>query len=677
MRACTDMDPCLLNLQSMIDDAHFTAVNYDIIQLPWEQPPLSMVLGEQEEEIVPKVMPLVGCFDRPPPDSDKHAESSVRACLKTRATAYECAISFESRRTEHLPLSDQLELALRKWDAAISISYGSFELGLDIEYMEPDQRMFVLSQVLAGKATSTINRRYDQLGKYVGWATTEGKEPFPVTKRMIVEYVRHLVTLKKPHSAYSGFVEVMKFSKHVMGLKVDLDAFQEPWVQGVFRGASQVRPLRKQSTTLTVKALCYLEELLENENWSAVDRFAVGVFLFATYARARFGDLKEIAAVIIDQAEPGSRSLGYLELHSASHKLRAVGSRLGSHLPLIAPIKGLGPGAWGRSFVKISKLVGLDLMDWKERTPLLPAPTVIGDWMDRATTNSEIGKWIKELLKGCEGFDPVGFTPHGCKATTLAMLARYGASPDVRLLLGHHQTSNGAMEVYSRDLQAAPLRILEEMFEAIRSGRFAPDATRSGQIIDRAPLQFQDAQDTGAPSARLPTPERYTPLASPSEPNVEVDDLSLPSASPFEPSAVTQLQELNLTGFEGEPDIPELVEGMEPVSSDSSDSDSSSDSGDEPHDRVVEALAVVPLDDLEWKPGCKKFQHRKTKTIHAQSLFSTSFLCGRALTEGHTEYSGKFHVKSLLCQQCDKPKIRSLDDTQTACIATAKRARIL
>ena len=671
------MDPCLEHLQSAIDDAHFTAVNYDLIEMPWDRPPLSLILGDKEPEIVPKVMPVVGCLDWPTAEGNRLDEPSARACLKTRATAFEAAISFESRRIEHLPAQDQLDLALRKWDAIISISYESFEIGLDLEFMDPEERKLVLSQVLLGKATSTINRRYEQLGKYVSWASLEGKEPFPVTKQLIVGYVRHLVNHSKPHSSFSSFAEVMKFSKHVMGLKVDLETLQEPWVQGIFRGASQIRPLRRQSTTLTVKTLCYLESLLENETLSAVDRYAAGVFLFATYARARFGDLKEIAEVIIDQAEAGARSLGYLEMHSASHKLRAVGSRLGSHLPLIAPIKGLGQGAWGKSFVRISKVVGLDLMEWKAKAPLLPAPSIIGDWMDRTTTNSEVGKWIKELLRGCDDFDSGGFTPHGCKATTLAMLAKYGASPDVRMLLGHHQTSHGAMEVYSRDLQAAPLRILEEMFESIRKGRFAPDATRSGQMMDPAPVLPLDASQTEAIPEVIHEPTEYSPQPSLSGKPMEDDEASLPSAPPLEPLWTNTPVEQDLTGFEQIFDAQDGVVDLEDLSSDSSDSETSSDTSEESPDKVVEALAGVPLDDLEWKPGCRKFQHAKTKTIHAQSLFSTGFLCGRSMTDGYTEYSGKFHVRSLLCQQCDRPKVRELEGTQATLMTTAKRAKVL
>ena len=53
-----------------------------------------------------------------------------------------------------------------------------------------------------------------------------------------------------------------------------------------------------------------------------VDRYAVGVFLVAVYSRARFGDLKRIAKIIVNDVEENNDgSLGFLEMHSESHKM--------------------------------------------------------------------------------------------------------------------------------------------------------------------------------------------------------------------------------------------------------------------------------------------------------------------------------------------------------------------
>ena len=91
-----------------------------------------------------------------------------------------------------------------------------------------------------------------------------------------------------------------------------------------------------------MKALQFLEQLLEDHKAPLVDRYATGVALFATYARARFGDLKQIAEIFVDEAAPTeNEGLGYLEMMSASHKMRSTGTRLGAHLPLIAPLNPL------------------------------------------------------------------------------------------------------------------------------------------------------------------------------------------------------------------------------------------------------------------------------------------------------------------------------------------------
>ena len=155
--------------------------------------------------------------------------------------------------------------------------------------------------------------------------------------------MRHLRNESATHSRLQGFLEVLRFAKHVVGLSRQLEAFESAWVAGIVRAAAQNRPLRKQSSVLTVSALQYLETILEDETVALVDRYAAGVILSATYSRARFGDLRQIAGIVIDEAPKGERDqLGYLEMDSASHKMRATGNRLGAHLPLVAPLKGLG-----------------------------------------------------------------------------------------------------------------------------------------------------------------------------------------------------------------------------------------------------------------------------------------------------------------------------------------------
>jgi hypothetical protein len=337
--------------------------------------------------------------------------------------------------------------------------HSAFDLGIQLFDKEYSERVRTVSEVLGGKSPATLPRRLSQLTRFAKWAREEANRlPFPLTSELIKNYIRYLRNIGSGHAAFKGFAEVLKFEKHVVGLS----ALDSAWVSGIIRAAQQQKPLRKQSTTLNVNTLQFLEMYLCNLAFALIDRFAAGVFLFAIYSRARYGDLRRIAKIIIDEvSESNESSLGFIEMLSESHKMRATGNRLGAHLPLIAPTKGLSEIAWGREFIKISRLAGLDIGDWCQSRPLAPAPTQVGDWTDRAVTTLEVGMRLRGIVAKCTDFDPTGFTPHGCKATTLIMLSKYGASPDDRLVLGHHQLHNGALEVYSRDLQSAPLRVLE------------------------------------------------------------------------------------------------------------------------------------------------------------------------------------------------------------------------
>ena len=86
----------------------------------------------------------------------------------------------------------------------------------------------------------------------------------------------------------------------------------------------------------------HLEAFLANPCKSLVDRYGVGVMLFAVFSRARVGDLASVQKVIIDGCVVDSEHEGFIEVISQSHKMRMSSSALGLHLPLIAPVRGVG-----------------------------------------------------------------------------------------------------------------------------------------------------------------------------------------------------------------------------------------------------------------------------------------------------------------------------------------------
>ena len=650
-------------MHDAINDAHAISARPSDLIMPWEEPSMSWVFGERDPFSIPDVTPVWGYVEPQHEPEDTRPGRGVP--VMDKPTVFESAISFNSFRTCHLSESDQLAILAQKWEALISINYSAFDLGIQIFDVEYAERVKIVSEVLGGKSPATLCGRLSQVARFVKWATNDAKsDPFPVSAELIKNYIRHLRNDGSGHTAYKGFAEVLKFMKHVVGLDCDLTAFDSAWVSGIIRTAQQERPLRRQSATLNVKTLQFLEAYLCNERHALVDRYAAGVFLFAIYSRARFGDLRKIARVLFDEATGvNETSLGFIEMHSESHKMRATGNRLGAHLPLIAPIKGLSEIAWGLEFAKVSKLVGLDVKSWAKGNPLLPAPTHIGDWTDRSVTSSEVCKWIHGVLQSCHDFEPTGFTPHGCKATTLIMLSKYGASPEDRLILGHHQLNRGALEVYARDLQSSPLRVLEQMFADIRGGRFSPDTTRSGMFTP-VPNQVI-VESPGIDGVRSPVAVSVNPTpTSPADDTQETSEHAFSAREPVQ-GPETVADAMPLQRLTSESNV-----------SDDSESEFCSDESDA--EEVIRDMATSQRPAGHWHPGCSLYQHGRSKLVHALSTFGhrTAFVCGRPLSKEYKPFHARFFVDALKCQQCNKGQVQTPEGERAAVAGAAvKRAR--
>ena len=75
-----------------------------------------------------------------------------------KATAFEHATSFNSKRTCHLPESEQFLLLIQKWEAVISIDPRAFDLGVDVEGLLYEERLSVVRDVLGGKAIAMSDK---------------------------------------------------------------------------------------------------------------------------------------------------------------------------------------------------------------------------------------------------------------------------------------------------------------------------------------------------------------------------------------------------------------------------------------------------------------------------------------------------------------------------------------
>ena len=107
------------------------------------------------------------------------------------------------------------------------------------------------------------------------------------------------------------------------------------------------------------------------------------------------------------------------------------------------------------------------------------------------------------------------------KATLLSWAAKFGLPPAIRRKLGGHAKPKEKSTIaYSRDELAGPLRQLKDVLEAVRLGRFDPDATRSGRwsvaqvgVEPTVPAPSDDAAPS-TPVLPVPSPACSSPPLS-------------------------------------------------------------------------------------------------------------------------------------------------------------------
>ena len=202
--------------------------------------------------------------------------------------------------------------------------------------------------------------------------------------------------------------------------------------------------------------------------------------------------------------------------------------------------------------------------------------------------------------------------------------------------------------------KAAPLRILEGMFYAIRRGHFLPDQTRSGML--RQPVddghRAVGADSTLVTDVPLPIPDGLE------SPETTVCGWSVAGSS----SGVNQPE-------------PPVVEEIDTATCISDESESSSDSdADSCATDVIEEHASSQPHPV-FGGEMKYYQHKKSKVVHVASLMGTSFSCGRQLTTEYRQCSEMMIVDSMRCQQCRRHATRTGGEDLADMGAVVKRAR--
>ena len=308
--------------------------------------------------------------------------------------------------------------------------------------------------------------------------------------------------------------------------------------------------------------------------------------------------------------------------------------------------------------------------------PVLQAPLENGAMSGFPIKGCAFSKWVREIFATSPDSLGLGITGHSAKCTTLSWMSKLNCSELSRCILGHHVPKcSSAVLTYSRDEQSGPLRELASAYADIRSGRFVPDATRSGMLCDPVP-----PPEPVAASAV----EWYAAVRE----NIserDIDDL-LQDAQvsvcegavepPRSPTAGSQaLESFSVVGDENE------ALQSEPESSSDSSSSSSSDSSDSIGlDEALEECAESSLQEPDVPdPLCTTYQHVRTNTLHLLPNGSSSgrFVCGRPLNSSdHKSFASKIMVDAWWCRQCKNGRpIRDCGALNAVLDSAVKRIR--
>jgi len=675
----------LANLDAVISEAASSNGTRTGLQYPWQQGIMASIFGETKDMLLPQIDMPVGYFD--PVVSQSLEPAASNSVVTSSKTVFESCVQFGLFRTKLEDQDVQLKLVMLRWEAIIMHCPRASSVGRFMESLDKDMQTSAVRTALGGRSNATLRKRASQVKRYMQWGLQDNPDAilFPLVLDDTRKYFKHLTDVGAARSVFTGWIECVGFLTHVLGVDSDPNIHLDPLVRGTLRGMSSTRPRRKQSRPFRVSELVVLEEYLMCDSHSIVDRYICGCILFAVFACARFGDLRDIEKFVEDIPEDHPE-LGFIEMHSASHKMRSSADGLGLALPLVAPVRGFSTGLWGVQFCKVARMSGLAFDD-RPRGSLIAAPDPLGSWTSRSLTNAEVGRWFRSVLEQAGGSENLSaLTPHGAKATLLSYLARYGAAPSDRLILGHHSVKKfGALETYSRDLLSGPLRILQKMIGSVKDGTFHPDETRSGIFKDVLDEQQQQPEDLApgkerlSKSALVVSPNENGKGDSEASMHETLDDMTDDGYAlvDHESNGVTAASRFLTDGElhehrdgEGEGANDSLFE------SDSGSSDSSSSSSCGSDDDIFGTISGERAERTMWKEGCVVYQHVKSKALHLypEKDAVESFLCGRKISKAYKIFTSPVYCNEWKCKQCNVGKpVRSYETAVAALDRAFKR----
>ena len=491
-----------------------------------------------------------------------------------------------------------LQRGIMLWTGVTSKWNEGCSLVVKVADMRSEAEVFnMFAHVFSGRAPVTVRKRGTAILRVCNYLESNSLELFPMKEITFYRFLCHEQLQGAPASRLQGYMQAIAFCRHVLDVQELQAVLDSKRCSGVSRETCPRE--RKQASPLTVVELRRLHQLVDEapDIWDAI--FA-GAALLCCYCRGRWGDLMRSESAFLDVDE--NRQPAYLETRTGRHKTMSSQMHRHQFLPMVAPVKGVHGADWTTPWMKHRTSMGLA---FPPEGLIMPAPDKNGEPTQRPLESGECGKWLRCLLsmdKDTSEGSERRISSHSLKCTMLSFAAKRGLSVPDRLMLGYHSSQMHMAMVYSRDGAAASLILLERLIEEIFKGKFKPDSTRSGRVIDSP--------------AEPPGPQQDV---------VKVEQV------------LSSDEERNDSALE----------------SNSSDSTSSSDSSAE------EVLKDHSLNEVFATPrppeGFSRWQHSKLKTVHlTEPGYFRVFVCGRSVGAFHQRLTPEPRFDSPICWACFK-----------------------
>ena len=545
----------------------------------------------------PAKRPVPALWGVQPPGIESTSDSSGKRKFEQCCTYME-VVTFKP----DVPWKDQRESDLQRWlnlwMAVTSKWSDSCSFIQKLSEMQNETEQFnMFAHLFAGRAPTTVRKRGTAVLKVCDFLDANQLESFPMSELVFYRFLCAELSMGAPTSRLRGFLQAVTFCRHVMDV-VELQPIMDSRRCKGTAHDENVRE-RKQASPLSVQELLKLHSMVEDPTdiWNAL---VAGAALLCCYCRGRWGDLMRSEMAFVDYDDTGRPA--FLETRTGRHKTMAAQMHRHQFLPMVAPVRGVNGKDWATPWIELRRAKGLT---FPPEGLVMPAPDQHGQATERPLESGECGKWLRKLLEVAptsENSDGRRVSSHSLKCTMLSFAAKRGLPVPDRLMLGYHSSNMQMSLVYSRDGAAASLLLLERLIDEIVKGKFRPDSTRSGRIVE-------------SPD-ELPGPQLC-------KVKVEVVNSSDDDAA-------------------SNPDVEE--------SSDSTSDSSSSDHGI-PQDHSLNKVYAPP----EPPAGFSRWQHAKLKTVHLTAEgYVNVFVCGRQVGSFHRRLEATPRFDSPVCWACFK-----------------------